>query len=63
MRIDVRWYRTKLIGPHLRTWSLDIQNLTARQNVAFQRWDDVAREVETIYQLGLIPILTYRRTF
>ena len=63
IRVDIRWYRTKLIGPHIRTWSLDLQNLTARQNVAFQRWDDVARDVETIYQLGLIPILTYRRTF
>ena len=44
-------------------WSLDLQNALNTQNVAFQFYDTVEGEVVTKYQLGLIPILTYRLEF
>ena len=44
-------------------WSLDLQNALNTQNVAFQFYDTVEGEVVTKYQLGLIPILTYRVEF
>lgn len=44
-------------------WSLDLQNALNTQNVAFQFYDNVEGEVITKYQLGLIPILTYRLEF
>ena len=44
-------------------WSLDLQNALNTQNVAFQFYDNVEGEVVTKYQLGLIPILTYRLEF
>lgn len=44
-------------------WSLDLQNALNTQNVAFQFYDNVEGKVVTKYQLGLIPILTYRLEF
>jgi len=44
-------------------WSLDLQNALNTQNVAFQFYDTVEGQVVTKYQLGLIPILTYRLEF
>lgn len=44
-------------------WSLDLQNALNTQNVAFQFYDNVEGEVVTKFQLGLIPILTYRLEF
>lgn len=43
--------------------SLDLQNAFNQQNVAFQYYDVLQGAVITRYQLGLIPILTYRIEF
>lgn len=40
--------------------SLDIQNVTGRQNDAYHYYDPLADEVLLKKQLGLIPILSYR---
>ena len=45
------------------TLSLDIQNVTNNKNVSFQYYDALLDEVVQQYQLGLIPILSYRIEF
>ena len=62
-KIDVRISWQKDTPRYSSVWSLDLQNATNRQNVAYQYYDTVQREVLTQYQLGLIPILTYRIEF
>ncbi len=43
--------------------SLDIQNVTGRQNLYSRYFDSVTQKVENSYQLGLIPVLNYRLEF
>ncbi|MCB0706663.1 MAG: TonB-dependent receptor [Saprospiraceae bacterium] len=43
--------------------SVDIQNLTNQQNLAFYYFDQVQAKVVERYQLGLIPVLSYRLSF
>lgn len=45
------------------TISLDIQNVTNRQNIFGTYYDVQTQKIETIYQNGLIPILNYRLEF
>ncbi|MCU0352904.1 MAG: carboxypeptidase-like regulatory domain-containing protein [Cytophagales bacterium] len=45
------------------TLSLDIQNVTNRQNVFGQFYDPSIGNIQTYYQVGLIPILNYRIEF
>ncbi|WPP53464.1 TonB-dependent receptor [Catalinimonas niigatensis] len=62
-KVDFRLsLRTNKAG-YTSVWSLDLQNALNNQNVAFQYYDTVEGEVITKYQLGLIPILTYRVEF
>ncbi len=42
---------------------LDIQNLTNRQNVYGHYFDAQEQKIETIYQLGFVPIFNYRVQF
>lgn len=62
-RIDLRVQWIKYLEKSTRSWSLDIQNLTNRQNEAAIYMDGFTDQYETTYQLGLIPILTYRIEF
>jgi hypothetical protein len=43
--------------------SIDIHNLTNQQNVAFYYFDNVAGEIRERYQLGLVPVISYRFSF
>lgn len=43
--------------------SLDIQNLTDRQNVYTQYYDPDTQELVMLYQFGLIPILSFKIEF
>jgi hypothetical protein len=45
------------------TLSLDIQNVTNRQNIGGQEFDVEVGEIKTWYQAPLIPILAYRLEF
>ncbi len=63
IRADVRVYLKKNKEKYTRTLSLDIQNATAQQNIAYQYFDPFTEKVETKYQLGLLPFLTYRVEF
>lgn len=62
-RTDLRvsWRKNK--PKYTRTVSIDIQNLTAQQNVAYRYYDTFLQAVQTKNQLSLIPILVYRVDF
>lgn len=59
MRVSMKWNRKRLTS----TLSLDIQNVTNRENV-FSRYYDVKTEKMVYsYQTGMIPILNYKIEF
>jgi hypothetical protein len=62
-KIDLRISLRRNTERFTSVWSLDIQNVLSRQNIAFQYYDTVQQQVVTKYQLGLIPVLTYRIEF
>ncbi len=44
-------------------WALDLQNMTNRQNIFVQNWNSSEQKVETYYQMGFMPMMTYRVYF
>ncbi len=62
-RIDLRVMFKRHRPKVTRTFGLDIQNVTNQQNVAFQTFDPVQGGLITRYQLGIIPLLSYRLEF
>ena len=44
-------------------WGLDLQNMTNRENIFIQNWDNNKKEVATYYQMGFMPMMTYRIYF
>lgn len=62
-RLDLRIMYTSQKKEANRILSLDLQNVTGQENIAYRFFDPQANEVITKYQLGLIPILTYRVEF
>ncbi|MEO0331169.1 MAG: hypothetical protein AAF223_05720, partial [Bacteroidota bacterium] len=62
-KLDLRISLRKNTDRYTSVWSLDLQNALNQQNVAFQYFDTIEGAVVTKYQLGLIPILTYRVEF
>ncbi|MBL7766690.1 MAG: TonB-dependent receptor [Chitinophagaceae bacterium] len=59
IRISMKWNRKRLTS----TLSLDIQNVSNRQNVYDQYFDVESAKVKTYYQTGIIPILNYKVEF
>ncbi len=59
-RTDLRLYLRSDRPKRNTTLSLDIQNVTNRDNISFFYWDRLTRRIEPRYQLGLIPVLSYR---
>ena len=60
-RVDGRLYWKKsLRRVRNTTFALEFQNLTMHQNIAYRYYDPVTQQVETKYQLGLIPNLSWR---
>jgi hypothetical protein len=62
-RIDVRLYLRKDKANKSTTWSLDIQNLTSKENQWLSRYDLFTESVMVGTQLGIIPVLSYRVDF
>lgn len=62
-RTDLRvsWRKNK--PGYTRTLSIDIQNVTSHQNTAFVYYDTFLQDLNTKYQLGIIPVLAYRVDF
>jgi hypothetical protein len=44
-------------------WALDLQNATNRKNEAYHSFDTYTHQTETHYQLGIIPVLSYKILF
>jgi hypothetical protein len=44
-------------------WSVDLQNMTNQQNVFTQNWNNSTQEISTSYQMGFMPMVTYRIYF
>ncbi len=60
-RLDGRIYWKRSIGNRRNsTFALEFQNLTNRKNVAYRFYEPLTQSVETKYQLGLIPNLSWR---
>ena len=63
-RLDTRFYWKKsLTGRRNSTFALECQNLTNHQNFAYHYYDALTEKIETKYQLGLIPNLSWRLEF
>jgi hypothetical protein len=63
-RFDLRVYWKRSLGNRRNsTFAMDFQNATMQENVAYQYWDPYKQSVETKYQLGLIPNLSWRLEF
>ena len=44
-------------------WALDLQNITNNQNIFIQNWNNETKEISTSYQMGFMPMMTYRIYF
>ncbi len=54
----------RLNGQHInQEWGLDLQNLTNQQNIFTRNWNNAESEVTTAYQMGFMPMMTYRIYF
>ncbi|MFN3488779.1 MAG: TonB-dependent receptor [Emticicia sp.] len=62
-RPDFRIYLKKSKEKYSRTLALDIQNTANYQNVSYSYYDILQNKIVRQYQLGLIPILSYRWEF
>lgn len=63
-RFDVRVYWKRSLGNRRNsTFAMDFQNVTAQKNQAYHYYDLFTKKVETKYQLGLIPNLSWRVEF
>lgn len=62
-RIDLRISGKKQKRGYTRTIALDVQNVTNTKNEAYRYYDMLRKEVITKYQLGIIPVLSYRVDF
>jgi hypothetical protein len=59
IRVSMKWNKRNLTS----TLSLDIQNITNRQNVYNQYFDEDKNKIVYSYQTGLIPVLNYKIEF
>ncbi|RYZ21722.1 MAG: TonB-dependent receptor [Chitinophagaceae bacterium] len=59
LRLSLKWDKRRITS----TLSLDVQNLTNRQNIAGQWYDSEQGKLRTSYQTGLIPVLNYKIEF
>lgn len=58
-RITYRLNRSKIN----QEWALDLQNITNHRNIFVQNWNNEKKEVSTSYQMGFMPMMTYRIFF
>jgi hypothetical protein len=54
----------RLNGRNLnQEWGLDLQNITNHQNIYMENWNRITGEVSTSYQMGFMPMMTYKIFF
>ncbi|HOF19892.1 MAG TPA: TonB-dependent receptor [Bacteroidales bacterium] len=44
-------------------WALDLQNITNHKNIFTQNWNSSTKEISTSFQMGFMPMVTYRICF
>ena len=59
LRLSIKWNRKNLTS----TLSLDIQNVSNRENIYSQYYDPFKGKVVYSYQTGIIPVLNYKVEF
>ena len=59
LRLSMKWNKRNITS----TLSLDLQNVTNRQNVYNEYYDDGENKIRYSYQTGLIPVLNYKIEF
>ena len=59
VRLSIKWNRKNLTS----TLSLDIQNVSNRQNIYNQYYDPFKDKIVNSYQTGIIPVLNYKVEF
>lgn len=63
-RVDLRVYWRKNLGNRRNsTFALDLQNLTAKENLAYHYFDPFTQQIENKYQLSTIPNFSWRLEF
>jgi hypothetical protein len=63
-RLDTRFYWKKSIADRRnQIFALEFQNLTNQKNIAYYYYDAFTQKIETKYQLGLIPNVSWRLEF
>lgn len=62
-RIDLRISYRKNRKNSSVIWAIDIENVANNHNVSYHYYDAYTKKVETKYQLGLIPVLSYKVLF
>jgi len=62
-RPDFRIYLKKSKEKYSRTLALDIQNIANYQNISYSYYDILQNKIVRQYQMGLIPILSFRWEF
>jgi hypothetical protein len=62
-RVDLRICYRKEKERSSVIWALDIQNVTNRKNMAYHYYDSFTKQIESKYQLGIIPVLSYKVFF
>ena len=62
-RIDLQLRYTINKQKHSSEWTLDIMNVTDRENELTEYWDRYARDFRIENQNPLIPMITYRIQF
>ena len=46
-----------------QVWAIDLQNITNHSNIVTQNWNNYKGEITTAYQMGFMPMMTYRIYF
>lgn len=63
-RLDLRVYWKRSLSDRRNSiFAMDFQNATMQENIAYQYYDPFTKKVETKYQLGLIPNISWRLEF
>ncbi|MCB0429748.1 MAG: TonB-dependent receptor [Flavobacteriales bacterium] len=62
-RIDMQLLYRKNRPKTTSTWKLDIQNVTNHENIYDYFFDRHTNSIRTSYQLGLLPVLSYKFEF
>lgn len=59
LRLSMKWNASRMT----HVLSLDLQNMTNRQNIYARYFDSVKGAISTAYQAGIIPVIAYRLEF